>query len=56
LPGKFPLPGVGPFSLLEETRMNHYGKMMFRWIYWHLLLKGVELPITSHMLMEGKRL
>ena len=21
LPGKFPLPGVGPFSLLEETKM-----------------------------------
>ncbi len=54
LPGKFPLPGVGPFSLLEETRMNHYGKMMFRWMYWHLLLKGAELPISSHMMMEGK--
>jgi len=55
LPGKFPLPGVGPFSLLEETRMNHYGKMMFRWIYWNLLLKGAELPISTNMLMEGKR-
>ncbi len=55
LPGKFPLPGVGPFSLLEETKMNHYGKMMFRWMYWHLLLKGAELPIGSQMLMAGKR-
>jgi len=55
LPGKFPLPGVGPFSLLEETRMNHYGKMMFRWMYWNLLLKGAELPIESQMLMAGKR-
>ncbi len=55
LPGKFPLPGIGPFSLLEETRMNHYGKMMFRWMYWNLLLRGVELPISSKMLMEGKR-
>jgi sulfide:quinone oxidoreductase len=55
LPGKFPLPGVGPFSLLEETRMNHYGKMMFRWMYWNLLLKGAELPISTNMLMEGKR-
>lgn len=55
LPGKFPLPGVGPFSLLEETKMNHYGKMMFRWIYWNLLLKGAELPIGSEMLMAGKR-
>ncbi len=56
LPGKFPLPGVGPFSLLEETKMNHYGKVMFRWMYWNLLLKGQELPIESHMSMAGKRL
>ena len=56
LPGKFPLPGIGPFSLLEETKMNHYGKMMFRWMYWNLLLRGAELPIESQMLMAGKRL
>lgn len=56
LPGKFPLPGIGPFSLLEETKMNHYGKVMFRWMYWNYLLKGVELPIESQMTMAGKRL
>ncbi len=56
LPGKFPLPGVGPFSLLEETKMNHYGKIMFRWMYWNFLLKGKELPIESQMTMAGKRL
>jgi sulfide:quinone oxidoreductase len=55
LPGKFPLPGVGPFSLLEETKMNHYGKIMFRWMYWNFLLKGLELPVESHMSMAGKR-
>ena len=55
LPGKFPLPGIGPFSLLEETKMNHYGKIMFRWMYWNLLLRGAELPIESQMLMAGKR-
>jgi len=55
LPGKFPLPGIGPFSLLEETRMNHYGKMMSRWAYWHLLVRGSDLPISSQMLMAGKR-
>ncbi len=55
LPGKFPLPGIGPFSLLEETKMNHYGKVMFRWVYWNLLLKGAELPVESQMLMAGKR-
>lgn len=56
LPGKFPLPGVGPFSLLEETKMNHYGKIMFRWMYWNFLLKGLEMPIESHMTMAGKRM
>lgn len=55
LPGKYPLPGVGPFSLLEETKMNHYGKIMFRWMYWNLLLRGADLPIESQMLMAGKR-
>ena len=54
LPGKFPLPGVGPFSLLQESRMNHWGKMMFRWVYWNLLLKGAELPIEAQMNMAGK--
>jgi len=55
LPGKFPLPGIGPFSLLEETKMNHWGKMLFRWMYWNLLLKGAELPIEAQMNMAGKR-
>jgi sulfide:quinone oxidoreductase len=55
LPGKFTLPGIGPFSLLEETKTNHYGKVMFRWMYWNFLLKGLELPVESHMSMAGKR-
>lgn len=55
LPGKFPLPGIGPFSLLEETKMNHYGKVMFRWMYWNYLLKGTEMPIESQMSMAGKK-
>ncbi len=54
LPGKFPLPGIGPFSLLQESRINHWGKMMFRWMYWNLLLKGRPLPITAEMQMAGK--
>ncbi len=53
--GKFPLPTIGPFSLLEESVMNHYGKMMFRWMYWDFLLKGVELPIAPLMSMAGKK-
>ncbi len=54
LPGYFPFPGLGPFGLLKETRMNHYGKLLFRWIYWHILLKGKEMPIDSKMTMAGK--
>jgi sulfide:quinone oxidoreductase len=54
LPGTFPLPGIGPFGLLQNTKMNHYGKVLFRWIYWHILLKGKELPIESEMSMAGK--
>ena len=55
LPGTFPLPGLGPFGLLRNTRINHYGKLIFRWIYWHILLKGKEMPIESEMSMAGKR-
>ncbi len=55
LPGTFPLPGLGPFGLLKTTKINHYGKIMFRWIYWHILLKGKELPIEADMTMAGKK-
>jgi sulfide:quinone oxidoreductase len=55
LPGTFPLPGIGPFGLLKNTKMNHYGKILFRWIYWHILLKGKELPIEADMTMAGKK-
>lgn len=55
LPGYFPFPGIGPFSLLKESRLNHYGKLIFRWIYWHILLKGKEMPIETHMTMAGKK-
>jgi sulfide:quinone oxidoreductase len=54
LPGKYPLPGVGPFSLLKETEVNHWGKLMFRWIYWNALLPGRELPLPALMSMVGK--
>ena len=55
LPGYYPLPGVGPFSLLGESEMNHWGKMGFRWVYWNLLLRGSELPgIEAQMSWAGK--
>ena len=54
LPGKYPLPGIGPFSLLKETDINHLGKLAFRWMYWNLLLPGKELPLPALMSMVGK--
>ena len=55
LPGKFPVPRVGPFSLLEETQTNHWGKMGFRWAYWNVLLPGRRMPMAPAMSMSGKR-
>jgi len=54
LPGKYPLPGLGPFSLLKETEVNHWGKLMFRWLYWNVLLPGREMPLPAEMSMAGK--
>ncbi len=54
LPGKFPIPKIGPFSLLEETRANHLAKLGFKWAYWNMLLPGREMPLKSEMSMAGK--
>ncbi|MCG6972001.1 MAG: NAD(P)/FAD-dependent oxidoreductase [Desulfobacterales bacterium] len=54
LPGKFPFPGMGPFSLLEESLSNHWGKMMFRWVYWNLMMKGLDFPLEPQMNIAGK--
>ena len=54
LPGKFPFPGLGPFSLLQETLSNHWGKMMFKWVYWNLLMRGLDLPLEAQFNIAGK--
>jgi sulfide:quinone oxidoreductase len=54
LPGRFPLPGIGPFTLLEESEANHWGKLAFKWIYWNVLLAGKDIPLDHRMLMAGK--
>ena len=59
LPGKFPLPGVGPMTLLGESRVNHWGKLAFRWVYWNMLLPGklADVPLlTAKMSFLGKEL
>ena len=54
LPGHFPGP-VG-MPLLKESRLNHLGKLMFQWFYWHTLLPGRDIPgVGADMPMSGKR-
>jgi sulfide:quinone oxidoreductase len=53
LPGHFPTE-VG-LPLLKESHLNHLGKLMFQWLYWHSLLPGRDLPgIHSTMPSRGK--
>lgn len=57
VPGTYPFPGVGPLRLLEENRMNHMGKMAFKWVYWNMLITGKHIPfIPTKMSMAGKEL
>jgi sulfide:quinone oxidoreductase len=53
LPGHFP--GRVGLPLLKESRLNHLGKLMFSWLYWHTLLPGRDLPgVRSEMPLVGK--
>jgi sulfide:quinone oxidoreductase len=54
LPGHFPGPVGVP--LLKESRLNHLGKLMFQWLYWHVLLPGRDIPgIGPAMPHAGKK-
>ena len=55
LPGRFPST-IG-MPLLKESRLNHLGKLMFQWFYWHTLLPGRDIPgVGSDMPLAGKNL
>jgi sulfide:quinone oxidoreductase len=55
--GTFPFARIGPLGLLKESKMNHFGKLAFKWIYWHMLLKGKRIPfVSSHMQKAGKEI
>jgi sulfide:quinone oxidoreductase len=55
LTGHFPAK-VG-LPLLKESRLNHLGKLMFQWFYWHTLLPGRDIPgIGAAMPTSGKEL
>jgi sulfide:quinone oxidoreductase len=55
LPGNYPVPVLGPFPLLKESVLNHWGKLGFRWMYWNLLLRGIPVPLPAQMQMAGKK-
>lgn len=51
--GRYPGP-VG-LPLLKESHLNHLGKLMFQWLYWHSLLPGRDIPgVGSAMPLAGK--
>ncbi len=53
--GHYPAP-IG-LPLLKESRLNHIGKLMFQWFYWHSLLPGRDIPgIKADMPTSGKHL
>ncbi len=54
-----PLPGHFPSSvglpLMKESHLNHLGKLLFQWFYWHALLPGRDIPgVHSTMPSRGK--
>jgi sulfide:quinone oxidoreductase len=53
LTGHFPAT-IG-LPLLKESHLNHLGKLMFEWVYWHALLPGRDIPgLHSAMPERGK--
>ena len=64
VPGRFPpiqlgfashKLNLGPMKLLGENRLNHWGKLAFKWVYWNLLLPGYPIPfVHSRMSTAGK--
>jgi sulfide:quinone oxidoreductase len=56
-----PMPGHFPSALglplLRESRVNHWAKLLFQWVYWHALLPGRDMPaIGPTMPTRGKRM
>jgi sulfide:quinone oxidoreductase len=55
LPGRFPFEHAG-LPLLRESRANHLGKLLFQWVYWHVLLPGRDVPgITPQLRRQATK-
>jgi sulfide:quinone oxidoreductase len=53
--GTYPVPGIGPFRLLNETYINHWGKLIFKEMYW-AMMHGIKIPLPSKMSTAGKKI
>jgi sulfide:quinone oxidoreductase len=53
--GTYPVPGIGPFSLLNESYINHWGKLIFKEMYW-AMMHGINVPLPSKMSTAGKKI
>jgi len=52
--GHAPSPGrMGWFPLLEQSRLAHFGKRAFRWVYWNVVLPGRPLPARTRHASAG---
>jgi len=61
VPGKLPYPFFGPFTLLGQTRINHWGKLGFKLYYWNFLVTDkfsslLDVMLPGKMKLSGKKL
>jgi sulfide:quinone oxidoreductase len=54
MPGKFPFPRIGPFTILKETYSNYLGKAAFHHLYWGGLLKRGRIPFEPYFFVNEK--
>lgn len=56
MPGMYPIPFVGPFGMMKVSRLNHFGKLFFRWVYWNLILpaKNINWMLNARKFKKTK--
>ncbi|MEZ5007619.1 MAG: FAD/NAD(P)-binding oxidoreductase [Chitinophagales bacterium] len=55
--GTFPFNKVGPLNLLKESKLNHWGKLAFRQVYWKMILPAKKIPfVGANMSLKGKKI
>lgn len=55
--GTFPFNKLGPLNLLKESKLNHWGKLAFRQVYWKMILPAKKIPfVGAEMSLKGKKI